>query len=221
MANRRVLAFAMPWRSKSRCLIVNQLGSLIHTHFGVCLYAWQALGLLTLSAILTGSSECLGANKIKSCSSSRLDLALFFFSLYLVALAEGGHKPCVEAFGADQFDEQDPVELKAKSSFFNWWYFGLCAGTSVTLVVVVYIQDNLNWSLGFGIPCISMVVALVIFLLGTTRYRYSVRPNEKGPFVRIRNVFVAAMKNRKREAPAILPEEDAGGVSPTNYKQFK
>ncbi|KAI4295015.1 hypothetical protein MLD38_040705 [Melastoma candidum] len=185
-----------------------------------CLYI-LGLGLLTLSAVLTSRSECFSANKIKSCSSSQSDLALFFFSLYLVALAEGGHKPCVEAFGADQFDEHDPVEMTAKSSFFNWWYFGLCAGTSVTLVVVVYIQDNLNWSLGFGIPCAAMVLALVIFLLGTKRYRYSVRTNEKGPFIRIRNVFVAAVKNRKREPPSILPEEDAGSVSVTNYKQFK
>ncbi|RZC61421.1 hypothetical protein C5167_023163 [Papaver somniferum] len=56
---------------------------------------------------------------------------VFFFSLHLVAIGEGGHKPCVQTFGAEQFDESIPEERKAKSSFFNWWYFGICSGSLV------------------------------------------------------------------------------------------
>ncbi|MBA0882028.1 hypothetical protein Goshw_029316, partial [Gossypium schwendimanii] len=36
-------------------------------------------------------------------------------------------------------------------------------------------RDNLSWVLGFGILCIIMVVALIVFLCGTTTYRYSVK----------------------------------------------
>ncbi|PKI57515.1 hypothetical protein CRG98_022166 [Punica granatum] len=83
-----------------------------------------ALGLLTLSAVLPSlrPSDCQTAEN-NSCSPPLHQVVLFFFSLYLVAIAQGGHKPCVQAFGADQFDGQNPQECKAKSSFFNWWYF--------------------------------------------------------------------------------------------------
>jgi peptide/histidine transporter 3/4 len=127
----------------------------------------QGLGLLTLAAFLP---------------SSQLQVLLFFFSLYLVAVGQGGHKPCVQAFGADQFDGQDPEECKAKSSFFNWWYFSMCTSILFTLSVLAYIQDNLSWVLGFGIPCIVMVFALFVFLLGTRTYRYTIKGDGEAHF---------------------------------------
>ncbi|GFS45655.1 major facilitator superfamily protein [Actinidia rufa] len=83
------------------------------------------LGLLTLSAVLPSfsSSDCESDTNVNPCSPPELQIVFFFFSLYLVAVAQGGHKPCVQAFGADQFDAQHPQEYKAKSSFFNWWVF--------------------------------------------------------------------------------------------------
>ena len=180
--------------------------------------------MLTVSAIwpsLSGS-EC-ETNDHMPCSPPMFRVALFFFSLYLVAVAQGAHKPCTQAFGADQFDGQDPVESEAKSSFFNWWYFGVCAGAFVTNFVVSYIQENLSWALGFGIPCVAMVIALVLFLLGKTTYRHVVSENEKGPFVRIGRVFVAAFRNR-RAVPSTIGTDVEGpiGLMPhESSEQFK
>ncbi|KAM5574832.1 protein NRT1/ PTR FAMILY 5.10 [Rosa sericea] len=165
------------------------------------------LGLLTVSALLT---------------SSELQIVLFFFSLYLVAVAQGGHKPCVQAFGADQFDGQDPEECKAKNSFFNWWYFCMNAGILLTFSVLTYIQDNLSWGLGFGIPCVVMVLALIIFVSGTRTYRYSIQGEEESPFVRIGKVFVAALRNRRTSPSAIASEEESRGTLPDqSSEQFK
>ncbi|KAF8104940.1 hypothetical protein N665_0165s0028 [Sinapis alba] len=177
------------------------------------------LGLLTLSAMIP--SDCKVTNPLTLCSPPTFQVVTFFGSLYLVALAQGGHKPCVQAFGADQFDEKDPEECKAKSSFFNWWYFGMCFGTLVTLWVLNYIQDNLSWALGFGIPCVAMVLALVIFLLGTSTYRFSIQRESRSAFARIGNVYVAAVKNWSVSASDVADAEESHGlISHTRSQQF-
>ncbi|XP_077241408.1 protein NRT1/ PTR FAMILY 5.10-like isoform X2 [Tasmannia lanceolata] len=169
----------------------------------------QGLGMLTLSAVLPSlrPPDCEIKMGEEFCPSpSQFQIFFFFFSLYIVALAQGGHKPCVQAFGADQFDIRDPKECRSKSSFFNWWNFGLSGASGISFCIVNYIQDNLSWGLGFGIPFISMAVALVVFLLGTKTYRFTLMEDES-PFVRIAQVFVAAARNRNRPAHSSITEK--------------
>ncbi|XP_043712944.1 protein NRT1/ PTR FAMILY 5.10-like [Telopea speciosissima] len=162
------------------------------------------LGLLTLSAVLPpfNPTNCHHSSNTTSCHPPQFQIIFFFCSLYLVALAQGGHKPCVQAFGGDQFDGTNQEENKSKSSFFNWWYFGMCSGMVCTHVILNYIQDNMSWGLGFGIPCVCMVAALVVFLRGTKTYRYSsFRDDNDNPFGRIGRVFVAAVRNWRASPP--------------------
>ncbi|KAG8378475.1 hypothetical protein BUALT_Bualt08G0141000 [Buddleja alternifolia] len=182
------------------------------------------LGFLSLSAVIYSfnSSDCQNAAHSISCSPPWFQVILFFFSLYVVALAQGGHKPCVQAFGADQFDEQDPEECKAKSSFFNWWYFSFCAGVLVALFVLNYIQENMSWGLGFGIPCIVMCLALVVFLLGSFTYRFRIQSDERNPFLRIGQVFVKAAKNWQTTSSDISIEAETQGILPyEGFQQYK
>ncbi|XP_026387000.1 protein NRT1/ PTR FAMILY 5.4-like [Papaver somniferum] len=142
---------------------------------------------------------------------------VFFVSLYFVAIGEGGHKPCVQTFGAEQFDDCIPEEKKAKSSFFNWWYFGLCSGSTAGMLVVFYVQENVGWMIGFGLPAVAMAFALVIFLLGSEFYRSHVPKGS--PLVRIMQVFVAAYRKRhlcvSKDGVPLYEEEnpDAAGFS--------
>ncbi|CAF1927716.1 hypothetical protein Bca4012_071373 [Brassica carinata] len=168
-----------------------------HTIVVASLIYILGLGLLTLSAflILIRISEQRN-DTVKSFFWVNI---LFFCSLYMVAIGQGGHKPCVQAFGADQFDSGDSKERISRGSFFNWWFMTLSAGITLSFLVVVYVQDNVSWALGFGIPCLFMVMALALFLLGRKTYRYP-RGNhkeKKNAFARIGRVFVAAYKNRK------------------------
>ncbi|KEH29311.1 proton-dependent oligopeptide transport family protein [Medicago truncatula] len=158
---------------------------------------------------------------LTSCSTQS-QVILFFISLYLVAIGQGGHKPCVQAFGADQFDEKYPKEHKARSSFFNWWYFTMVAGAAATLSILTYIQDNYSWVLGFGIPCVIMIIALIVFLLGTMTYRFNIKDKDKSPFLRIGRVFVAAARNWQNSLSTTDIEEECDGLlrSRQSSKQF-
>ncbi|XVE55035.1 hypothetical protein DITRI_Ditri03aG0128900 [Diplodiscus trichospermus] len=88
--------------------------------------------------------------------------------------------------------------------------------------VLNYIQDNLSWVLGFGIPCIVMFVALLVFICGTRPYRYSVKRDKENPFVRIGKVFILMTKNWNKPSPAIAAEEETHGTLPIDSsQQFK
>ncbi|KAL0360022.1 UNVERIFIED_CONTAM: protein NRT1/ PTR FAMILY 5.10 [Sesamum radiatum] len=78
----------------------------------------------------------------------------------------------------------------------------------VPLLIMTYIQDNVGWELGFGIPAIVMCLALVLFLSGSMTYRFRVNSDGRNTFVRINRVLVRAAKNWKAAAVAISIDEE-------------
>ncbi|KAK2967069.1 hypothetical protein RJ640_015289 [Escallonia rubra] len=158
----------------------------------------MGMTLLTLSASVSGlKPSCYGKD---NCHPTDAQSAVCFTALYLVALGTGGIKPCVSSFGADQFDDADDVERKRKSSFFNWFYFSINIGALIASSVLVWIQDNVGWGWGFGIPAITMAIAVVSFFSGTRLYR-----NQKpagSPLTRLCQVVVASLRKRRVAVPA-------------------
>ncbi|CAN6332962.1 unnamed protein product [Urochloa humidicola] len=196
-------ALADKWLGRYRTIVIASL-----------LYV-LGLGMLAFSTLLSSGShhQCAtttaGAGG-QACAPSTLQVAFFYASLYVVAVAQGGHKPCVQAFGADQFDPSDPEESVSRSSFFNWWYFGMCGGTAVTLVFLSYVQDNIGWGLGFGIPCAAMAAALAVFLLGTRTYRYYLTAaGKEGLFASAGEAF-AQWRSRRKARPLVQASQEHG-----------
>ncbi|KAK9277275.1 hypothetical protein L1049_006815 [Liquidambar formosana] len=153
---------------------------------------------LTLSASVPAlmPPECVGS----MCpSASPAQYAVFFLGLYLIALGTGGIKPCVSSFGADQFDDTDPRERVKKGSFFNWFYFSINIGALVSSSLIVWIQENAGWGLGFGIPALFMGIAIVSFFLGTPLYRFQ-KPGGS-PLTRMCQVLVASFHKWNVEVP--------------------
>ncbi|MED6208665.1 hypothetical protein PIB30_047386 [Stylosanthes scabra] len=94
----------------------------------------------------------------------------FFISLYLMALGDGGHKPCVQTFAADQFDDKIEDQREAKSSFFNCWYLAIVLAGTSSVFLLSYLQENVGWTVAFALPLGVWIVATAVFLLGMKRY---------------------------------------------------
>ncbi|XP_015163861.1 protein NRT1/ PTR FAMILY 8.3-like [Solanum tuberosum] len=153
---------------------------------------------LTLSASIPAFKppECVGS----VCpSATPAQYTIFFSGLYLIALGTGGIKPCVSAFGADQFDDSDPKERVKKGSFFNWFYFSINIGALISSTLIVWIQENAGWGLGFGIPAVFMSIAIASFFFGTPLYRFQ-KPGGS-PLTRMCQVLVAAFHKRNLSVP--------------------
>nr|XP_025639893.1 protein NRT1/ PTR FAMILY 8.3 isoform X2 [Arachis hypogaea] len=153
---------------------------------------------LTLSASVPAlkPAECVGS----ICpSATPSQYAVFFFGLYMIALGTGGIKPCVSSFGADQFDDTDSQERIKKGSFFNWFYFSINIGALVSSSLIVWIQENRGWGLGFGIPALFMGLAIGSFFIGTPLYRFQ-KPGGS-PLTRMCQVVVASFQKRNLAVP--------------------
>ncbi|XP_041001321.1 protein NRT1/ PTR FAMILY 5.2-like [Juglans microcarpa x Juglans regia] len=157
--------------------------------------------ILTLAVSLPSLKppRCLESDVENCRKASTLQLAVFYGALYTLALGTGGTKPNISTIGADQFDEFDPKEKAHKLSFFNWWMFSIFFGTLFANTVLVYIQDNVGWTLGYGLPTLGLAISIIIFLAGTPFYRHKVPSGS--PFTRMARVIVAALRKWKVHIP--------------------
>lgn len=95
--------------------------------------------------------------------------------LALIAIGTGGIKPCVAAFGGDQF--KLPEQTRQLQTFFSIFYFAINAGSLISTIMTPAIREDVEcfgddtcYSLAFGIPAILMAVATVIIIVGRPLY---------------------------------------------------
>jgi solute carrier family 15 (peptide/histidine transporter), member 3/4 len=147
------------------------------------------LALLTVSAGVPSLTPATGE------SLSTVQAFAFWMAMSLIALGTGGIKPNVSTFGADQFDPDDIRHRRQIPRFFNLFYAMINGGAILSALVVVNVQTGVSWWVGFLIPCVSFVVATVLFVGGSRLYR---RVNPGGsPFTRIWRTVVIARRKRR------------------------
>ncbi|KAE8727771.1 Protein NRT1/ PTR FAMILY 6.3 [Hibiscus syriacus] len=164
----------------------------------------QATGvtILTISTAIPSlrPPKCSRDRNATCTPASGIQLTVLYLALYLTALGTGGLKSSVSGFGSDQFDDSDPDERSRMTNFFNWFFFFINIGSLGAVTILVYIQDKLGREWGYGICACAIVMALVVFLSGTRRYRF--KELVGSPLTQIAAVFVAACKKRDMKLPS-------------------
>ncbi|CAM4622357.1 hypothetical protein PO909_006012 [Leuciscus waleckii] len=138
-------------------------------------------------------------------------VALSMLGLILIALGTGGIKPCVAAFGGDQFEDH---QEKQRSTFFSIFYLSINAGSLLSTLItpILRSQDCGIYSkrscfpLAFGVPAALMVVALVAFVAGHSMY---IMESPKGNILlQVMKCIGFAVKNRFRHRSKQYPKRE-------------
>jgi len=141
-----------------------------------------------------------GNESIQCGKHSSWEMGMFYLSIYLIALGNGGYQPNIATFGADQFDEEHSKEGHNKVAFFSYFYLALNFGQLFSNTILVYFEDEGMWALGFWLSAGCAFIALILFLVGTPKYRHF-KPSGN-PLARFCQVLVAASRKVKVEIPS-------------------
>lgn len=95
--------------------------------------------------------------------------------LIMIAVASGIIKPCLSANVGDQFGKTNEHLL---TKVYHWFYFSINLGAAISMFVCPILLDKYGPMIGFGVPAIFMVFAILSYLMG--RYKLvHIRPAGK------------------------------------------
>ncbi|XP_055924152.1 solute carrier family 15 member 1-like isoform X2 [Argiope bruennichi] len=101
--------------------------------------------------------------------------AVSLLGLFIIGIGTGGIKPCVSAFGGDQFSSR---QEKERQKFFSVFYFAINSGSVLSTLLTPILRADVHclgsdscYPLAYGIPAALMVIALILFLIGKPLYK--------------------------------------------------
>lgn len=119
--------------------------------------------ILSLSIVYVAGSLVLSIGAIPNIEIS-IDGSLYA-GLALIALGSGGIKPCVAAFGGDQF--KLPEQIVSMTRFFSVFYLTINLGSLISSGLTPYLRANVHcfnendcYSLAFAIPAFLMIISI-------------------------------------------------------------
>ncbi|GJM88295.1 hypothetical protein PR202_ga04340 [Eleusine coracana subsp. coracana] len=180
------------------------------SYFGCCPVVLAGTAVTVLSFVLFTLSAALPSLRPPPCTSPATgtceratpgQFAVLYAAVCLLAIGTGGTRFNVATMGADQFGR-----AREQDTFFNWYFVFLYASFMIGDTAVVYLQDGVSWSIGFGVCLATAAASLALLLLGA---RYYKMPAPKGsPYTELARVVVAAVRKAR---------VNIGGLGPVQY----
>jgi len=161
--------------------------TIIYHLFTTLVYFFSVLGAILSDSWLGKFRTIFYLSILYACGSLLMSLTampdlnipgreITIVSLLLVALGSGGIKPCVAAFGGDQF--KMPEQAKHMVTFFSIFYFTINLGSFISTLITPILRSDVKcfmqddcYSLAFGVPGALMVASIIIFVGGKMLYR--------------------------------------------------
>ncbi|GBM37462.1 Solute carrier family 15 member 2 [Araneus ventricosus] len=107
--------------------------------------------------------------------------------LFIIGFGTGGIKPCVSAFGGDQFASG---QEEKRRYFFSLFYFFINLGSFLSTALTPVLRGDIRcfgqdtcFSLAFFVPAVLFVIALILFIIG--KPLYIIKPAEGSVFVSV------------------------------------
>ncbi|NXA15579.1 S15A1 protein, partial [Sapayoa aenigma] len=176
--------------------------------------------IVSLSIVYTIGQAVLSVGSINDLTDHNRDgspdnvplhIALSMIGLILIALGTGGIKPCVSAFGGDQFEDDQEEQ---RSTFFSLFYLSINAGSLLSTIVTPNLRatecgihtKQRCYPLAFGVPAVLMAVALIVFIAGSRMYKKA-KP-QGNIMLEVSKCIGFAIKNRFQHRSKEFPKRE-------------
>ncbi|KAG5522031.1 hypothetical protein RHGRI_034292 [Rhododendron griersonianum] len=171
-----------------------------------CIVSLLGMALLWLTTMIPHARPP-PCNQTSSICISPTTLQLIFLcsSFGLMSIGAGGIRSSSLAFGADQLEKHNSRKNpRALESYFSWYYVSTTFSILVAMTCIVYLQDNLGWEIGFGVPVVLMFLSAALFFLASPFY---IKLKAKSSLLTgMFQVIVASYKNRHLELSLERPD---------------
>nr|AKN21492.1 slc15a-6 [Schmidtea mediterranea] len=148
------------------------------------------IGVLLITAVTFQSEPRLNITL-----SLTLRRVLTGFGLVFIGIATGGIKSTVGPFGAEQLDQKNENITRL---FFIWYYWFVNLGSAIAFLGVTYVQQNINFFIGFIIPLVSISVAMVLFIIPHRFYKRNESFKNTSSIFTYVSIFWEAFQRRSR-----------------------
>ncbi|KAF2878618.1 hypothetical protein ILUMI_27551 [Ignelater luminosus] len=136
--------------------------------------------------------------------------AFFLLGLFLIAVGTGGIKPCVSAFGGDQFNL--PGQERELETFFHLFYFSINCGSFLASFLTPVLRKHVHcfnknscYPLAYVVPGVLMILAVIFFIIGKPLYR--IKMPEGNMIVKISRCIGNAIKMKWKSRKSGVKKE--------------